>query len=56
MLERDLQYEEEPTTVLDNYLCMLSTKEIMSMKVQWKHRPVEEATLEIEQDMQDKYP
>lgn len=34
----------------------LRTKEIKSMKVQWKHRSVEEAIRETEKDMQDNYP
>ncbi|WMV30068.1 hypothetical protein MTR67_023453 [Solanum verrucosum] len=35
---------------------MLRTKEIKFVKVQWKHRLVEEATWETEKDVQDKYP
>ncbi|WMV32693.1 hypothetical protein MTR67_026078 [Solanum verrucosum] len=56
VLDKDLQYEEEPITILDRDVRKLSTKEIKSMKVQWKHRPVEEASWETEKDMQDKYP
>ncbi|WMV25936.1 hypothetical protein MTR67_019321 [Solanum verrucosum] len=40
----------------DIQLVDLRTKEIKSVKVQWKHRPVEEATWEIEKDKRDKYP
>ncbi|WMV37927.1 hypothetical protein MTR67_031312 [Solanum verrucosum] len=53
---KDLQYEEEPIAILDRDVRKLRTKDIKSVKVQWKHRPVEESTLEIERDMQDKYP
>ncbi|KAH0670765.1 hypothetical protein KY290_026159 [Solanum tuberosum] len=45
--DKDLQYEEEPITILDRDVCKLRTKEIKSVKVQWKHRPVEEATWEL---------
>ncbi|XP_069151862.1 uncharacterized protein [Solanum lycopersicum] len=34
----------------------LWSKEIASVKVQWKHRPVEEDTWETESDMRSKYP
>ncbi|KAK4722110.1 hypothetical protein R3W88_012343 [Solanum pinnatisectum] len=44
VLDKDLQYEEEPITILDRDVCKLRTKEIKSVKVQWKHCPVEEAT------------
>ncbi|WMV08260.1 hypothetical protein MTR67_001645 [Solanum verrucosum] len=38
--------------VLDNMLqTWLMTKEIKSVKVQWNHRPIEEATWEIEKDI-----
>ncbi|WMV32390.1 hypothetical protein MTR67_025775 [Solanum verrucosum] len=50
------QYEEEPIAILDRDVRKLRTKEIKSVKVQWKHLPVEEATWEIEKDMREKYP
>ncbi|WMV36715.1 hypothetical protein MTR67_030100 [Solanum verrucosum] len=56
VLDKDLQYEEEPIAILNCDVHMLRTKEIKSVKVQWKHRPVEEATWETERDMRDKYP
>ena len=34
---------------------VLRTKEVKSVKVQWKHHPIEEATWETEKDMQDNY-
>ena len=56
VLDKDLQYEEEPIAILDRDVCKLRTKEIKSVKVQWKHRPVEEATWEAEEDMKKRYP
>ncbi|KAH0745920.1 hypothetical protein KY285_007577 [Solanum tuberosum] len=56
VLYKDLQYEEEPIVILDRDMRKCRTKDIKSVKVQWKHRPVEEATWEIERDMRDKYP
>ncbi|WMV15193.1 hypothetical protein MTR67_008578 [Solanum verrucosum] len=56
VLDKDLQYEEEPIAILDHDVHKLRTKEIKSVKVQWKHRPVEEATWETERDMRDNYP
>lgn len=51
MLDKDLQYEEELIVVLDRYVCKLRTKDIKSMKVQWKHRSMEKFTWETEHDM-----
>ncbi|KAK4737667.1 hypothetical protein R3W88_001364 [Solanum pinnatisectum] len=56
VLDKDLKYEEEPIAILDHNVRKLRTKEIKSVKVQWKHRLVEEATWETERDMRDKYP
>ncbi|XP_055835172.1 uncharacterized protein LOC129903651 [Solanum dulcamara] len=39
-----LTYEEEPMAILDWQIRKLRTKEIASMKVQWRHWPMEEAT------------
>ena len=52
----DLAFEEEPIVILDRQIRKLRTKEIASVKVQWKHRTVEEATWEIESDMRARYP
>ncbi|WMV23718.1 hypothetical protein MTR67_017103, partial [Solanum verrucosum] len=46
----------EPIAILDCDVRKLRTNEIKTVKVQSKHRPVEEATWEIERDMGDKYP
>ncbi|WMV54709.1 hypothetical protein MTR67_048094 [Solanum verrucosum] len=51
VLDKDLIYEEEPITILDRDVRKLSTKEINSVKVQWKHCPVKKDTWETEMDM-----
>ncbi|XP_059288547.1 uncharacterized protein LOC132041883, partial [Lycium ferocissimum] len=55
-LDENLSYEEEPAAILYRDVRKLRTKEIASVKVQWKNRPVEEATWETESDMSNKYP
>ena len=55
LLDENLSYEEEPVTILDREICKLRSREIASIKVQWKNRPVEEATWEKEVDMREKY-
>ncbi|XP_015161980.1 uncharacterized protein [Solanum tuberosum] len=47
-------YEEEPVAILDRDVQKLRTKEIKFVKVQWKHRPIEEATGETGEDMPDR--
>jgi len=56
LLDQNLTFEEEPVTILDRQIRKLRSKEIGSVKVQWKHRPVEEATWETESDMRSRYP
>ncbi|TMW88078.1 hypothetical protein EJD97_019062 [Solanum chilense] len=46
----------ELISVLDREIRMLISREIASIKVQWKNRPVEESTWEKEGDMQERYP
>ncbi|XP_060211912.1 uncharacterized protein LOC132639484 [Lycium barbarum] len=46
LLDENLSYEEEPIAILDREVQKLRSKKITSVKVQWKHRPVEEATWE----------
>lgn len=53
---KDLQYEEESVVIHDQDIRKLRIKEIRSLKVQRKHRPIEESTWKIERDMRDKYP
>ena len=42
LLDQNLTFKEEPITILDRQIRKLRSKEIASVKVQWKHRPVEE--------------
>ncbi|XP_015081238.1 uncharacterized protein LOC107024790 [Solanum pennellii] len=41
LLDQNLTFEEETVTILDRQVRKLRSKEITSVKVQWKHRPVE---------------
>ena len=44
VLDKYLQYEEEPIVTLDCDMPKLRTKEIKSVNIQWKNHAVEEAT------------
>ena len=55
-LSPDLTFEEEPIAILDRQVCKLRTKNIASVKVQWRHRSDREATWESEDDMRARYP
>ncbi|XP_059315762.1 uncharacterized protein LOC132066473 [Lycium ferocissimum] len=46
LLDENLSYEKEPIAILDREVRKLRSKEIVSVKVQWMNRPVEEATRE----------
>ena len=46
----------EPVAILDREVRKLRSREIASIKVQWKNRPVEDSTWEKEADMQERYP
>ncbi|XP_015068657.1 uncharacterized protein LOC107013198 [Solanum pennellii] len=50
-LDKDLKYEDESISILDRDVRKLRTKEIKSMKVQWKHRPIKKSTWKIEKIM-----
>lgn len=52
VIDKDLQCEEEPISILDHDMCKLSTKDINFVNVQWKHHPVEKTTWEIEKDIE----
>ena len=54
LLDENLSFEEEPIAILDREVRKLRSKEIASIKVQWKNRPVEESTWESEVDMQER--
>ena len=56
LLDENLSFEEEPIAILDKEVRKLRSKEIASIKVQWKNRPVEVSTWESEVDMQERYP
>ena len=56
LLDKDNQYDEELIVILNCDVRKLRKKEIKSMKVQWKHNPVKEATFETKKDMRDTYP
>ena len=44
LLDENLSYEEEPVAILDREVRKLRSREIASIKVQWKNRPVKEST------------
>ncbi|XP_047260340.1 uncharacterized protein LOC124893359, partial [Capsicum annuum] len=46
----NLSYEEEPATILERDIRKLRTKDIASVKVQWKNRPIEEDNWETKAD------
>ena len=56
LLDENLSYEEEPLPILDREVRKLKSKDIASIKVQWKNRPVDESTWESETDMHERYP
>ena len=56
LLDENFSYEEEPVSIFDREVRKLRSREIASINVQWKNRPVEESTLEKEADMQERYP
>ncbi|WMV22932.1 hypothetical protein MTR67_016317 [Solanum verrucosum] len=55
-LSPDLTFEDEPIAILDRRVRKLRTKDIVSVKVQWRHRSDKEATWESEDDMWVRYP
>ena len=56
LLDENLSYEDEPVAILDREVRKLRSREIASIKVQWKNRPIEESTWDKEADMQERYP
>ncbi|XP_060177816.1 uncharacterized protein LOC132607751 [Lycium barbarum] len=56
LLDENLTYDEEPITILNRQVQKLRSEEITSVKVQWKHHPVEEAPRETDFDMCSQYP
>ncbi|XP_070012831.1 uncharacterized protein [Nicotiana sylvestris] len=55
-LDDDLTYDMEPVAILGRQVRKLRSKDIASMKVQWRGRPMEEATWETEREMRSRYP
>ena len=56
LLDENLSSEEEPVGILDREIRKLRSREIASIKVQWKNRPVKDSTWEKEAHMQERYP
>ena len=56
LLDENLSYEEEHVAILYREVRKLRSREIASIKVKWKNRPVEQSTWEKEADMQERYP
>ncbi|XP_055814127.1 uncharacterized protein LOC129883508 [Solanum dulcamara] len=54
--DESLAFEEEPIAILDRHVRKLRSKEIPSVKVKWRHRLIEKATWETEEDMWPRYP
>ncbi|XP_070032670.1 uncharacterized protein [Nicotiana tomentosiformis] len=55
-LDGDLTYDVEPVATLDRHVRKLRSKNITSVKVQWRCKILEEATWETEQEMRSRYP
>ena len=55
-LDPDLSYEEKPILILDWKDKVLRSKTIALVKVLWRNNKVEEATWELELEMQERYP
>ncbi|WMV58166.1 hypothetical protein MTR67_051551 [Solanum verrucosum] len=55
LLDENLSYYEETVPILDREAHKLRSKEISSMKVQWKNRPVEESTSDAKDDIHGRY-
>ena len=55
-LQKDLSYEERPVSILDRGMKQLRSKSIPIVKVLWSNSSEHEATWELEEDMQGRYP
>ncbi|XP_070032168.1 uncharacterized protein [Nicotiana tomentosiformis] len=55
-LDGNLTYDVEPVSILDRQVRKLRSKNIASVKVQWRDQPAREATWDTEREMQSKYP
>ncbi|XP_027171642.1 uncharacterized protein LOC113771232 [Coffea eugenioides] len=55
-VDETLTYEEGPVRILEREMKELRNKEIPLVKILWKNHGLEEATWELEEEMQNKYP
>ncbi|XP_071901271.1 uncharacterized protein [Coffea arabica] len=55
-VDETLTYEEEPVKILEREVKELRNKKIPLVKMLWRNHGLEEATWELEDDMQKKYP
>ncbi|XP_028553558.1 uncharacterized protein LOC114580381 [Dendrobium catenatum] len=55
-IQENLQYKEVPELILAYDVRKLRNKQILMVKVQWKHRTAREVTWEKESDMRQSYP
>ncbi|WMV25453.1 hypothetical protein MTR67_018838 [Solanum verrucosum] len=55
-IKDSLSYEKIPVKILDRQVRKLRTKEVVSVKVLSRNKFVEEATWEVEEDMNKRYP
>ncbi|XP_071913991.1 uncharacterized protein [Coffea arabica] len=55
-VDETLTYEEEPVKILEREMKKLRNKKIPLVKILWKNHGLEEATWELEEEMQKKYP
>ena len=55
-LSENLSYVEEPVKIVDRRIKQLRQREILMVKIVWKHHGVEEATWETEEKMRRDYP
>ena len=55
-IDEILIYEERPVQLLDRKVKELRNKQIPLVKVLWKNHEMEEATWEVEKEIQKKYP
>ena len=55
-LQPDLSYEERPVAILDTKERVLRRRTVRLVKVLWKHHDQKEATWELEDEVQKKYP
>ncbi|XP_027151965.1 uncharacterized protein LOC113752021 [Coffea eugenioides] len=55
-VDETLTYEEGPVRILEREMKELRNKKIPLVKIWWKNHGLEEATWELEEEMQKKYP